>query len=455
MTVLFEYGKKQKVNNKESLRIILQDIWGTRKNNVESPELSTEDIEHSEEEPDPKYQPFLKFDGENVSAKNYVGFIQNGEDVIEIYPKVFREQFQNQKTISTDDKQLMLRHIFYWFNYCRKWKFPFNQASLGNIDIDEFPELIINLIANQFLETISNQPLMMYQAVEESLVVPRGSINFKRYISKSLSYGNFQNIECDYEPFLFDNKVNRIIKYCSRLLMNQTRFSESLRVLQEVVFILDEVEDVYCTIHDLESITLNSFFSEYSILLDSCRLILSQQLYANNSYDLTQWCLLFPMEYIFEDFVAGFLESKFSKDWRVEYQKSDMYLSEDPKAFNMQHDIFLTSRQDSSKKIIIDTKYKLRPEGFNNDIKKGIAQSDLYQMVSYAFKRGCTDVLLIYPNKSDKLNTPDQFNIKSGFGGGNIIRVTAIEIPFYSLNNFENLDTMMYKALKEQLKNFL
>ena len=105
MTTLFEYGKKQKVENNKSLRIVLQDIWQTRKTDVESPEISTEDIEDSEKEPDPKYQPFLKFDGENVSAKNYVGFIQNCEDVIEIYPKVFRVHFQKQETISTDDKQ--------------------------------------------------------------------------------------------------------------------------------------------------------------------------------------------------------------------------------------------------------------------------------------------------------------------------------------------------------------
>ena len=78
-----------------------------------------------------------------------LNFIQNGDEVIEIYPKVFREHFPFP---TKNEKALMLRHIFYWFSYCRKWKFPFNQAALNTIDIDEFPELIINLIANQFLE---------------------------------------------------------------------------------------------------------------------------------------------------------------------------------------------------------------------------------------------------------------------------------------------------------------
>lgn len=426
MALLFEYGKWQSIKNKNALYQMLKDIWKQRMFVAPESELT-------EDETDNHYQPFLQFGDNQVRARNFVGFIQNGDEVVEIYPKVFREHLPNP---SQSEKMLMLRHIFYWFSYCRKWKFPFNQASLDTIEIDEFPELIIFLIANQFLETVSKQPLTMYQEVEEALATPRGSINFKRYISRSLSHGTFQDIECDYEVFLFDNKVNRVIKYCSRLLMNQTKFSENLRILQDVVFILDEVEDLNCTIHEIDKISLNTFFADYSILLDSCKFILSQQLYSSDTYDLSQWCLLFPMEYIFEDFLAGFLEIRFSKDWNIEYQKSDEYLSNTPKVFNMQHDIFLTSRHGAKRKVIIDSKYKLRKGNFKTDPKKGVAQSDLYQMVSYAFKRGCTDIILVYPNISDNINTPDNFEIISGYGGAEIIRITANGNPLFFIDKF-------------------
>jgi 5-methylcytosine-specific restriction enzyme subunit McrC len=444
MAVLFEYGNWESIKNKNALQQMLRDIWKQRIS------LDPEE-EITEGETDNRYQPFLQFDGNQIRANNYVGFIQNDDEVIEIYPKVFRQHFAIP---AENEKVLMLKHIFYWFSYCRKWNFPFNQASLDTIDIDKFPELVINLIANQFLEAVSKQPLTMYQQLEESMQTPKGSINFKRYISKSLSRGNYQDIECDYEPFLFDNKVNRIIKYCSRVLMNQTKFSENLRMLQEVVFILEEVEDLPCTIHDIDKISLNSFFVDYSVLLDSCRLILSQQLYSSSTYDLSQWCLLFPMEYIFEDFLAGFLEIKFSKDWKVEYQKSDEYLSNNPKVFRMQHDIFLTSRQ-SNRKLIIDTKYKLRPDNFKSDPKKGIAQSDLYQMVSYAFKRGCTDIILVYPNISENINEEDSFEILSGFEGREKITITAMEIPFSSITNFSKLDNKLFEIIEKRLYSFL
>ncbi|MBK9221010.1 MAG: restriction endonuclease [Saprospiraceae bacterium] len=449
MPLLFEYGKWESIKNKNALKQMLKDIWEKR--------LFVEtNAELTEEEKDSRYQPFLQFYDSEIKANNFVGFIQNGDEVIEIYPKVFRNHLTNP---TSRDKKVMLQHIFYWFNYCRKWKFPFNQAALDTITIDKFPELIINLIANQFLETISNQPLTMYQEVEEALATPRGSINFKRYLNNSLAHGNFQEIECDYEPFLFDNKVNRVIKYCSRLLLNQTQFSENIQMLQEIIFILDEVEDLPCTTNDISKIHLNSFFDNYSILLDSCKLILSQQLYSSNIYDLSQWCLLFPMEYIFEDFVAGFLERNFSRDWRIHYQKSEMKLATDSKGkevFKMQHDIFLTHRA-TNKEIIIDTKYKIREQDFKQDNKKGIAQNDLYQMTSYAFKRGCTDVILVYPNLSDNLHEADNFVIASGFDGKEKVNVSAIEIPFWTMNNFnaKDVDDKLFKTIENNLNRLI
>jgi 5-methylcytosine-specific restriction enzyme subunit McrC len=442
MALLFEYGEWESIKNKDALKQVLRNIWQHR--------LFVDiEIEINEEKKDRRYQPFLNFDDDQIRANNFVGFIQNEEEVIEIYPKVFRNS-KNAKT----QKGLMLQHIFYWFGYCRKWKFPFNKATLDTRDIKEFPELIIYLIASQFLETVSKQPLTIFQQLEEALQTPRGSINFKRYINNGFSHGNYQKIDCDYEPFMFDNKVNQIIKYCSRLLLNQTKFFETQKMLQEVIFILDEVDDLPCTIHDIERTTFNSFFEDYSTLMDSCKLILSQQLYSNNIYDLSQWCLLFPMEYIFEDFFAGFLEDNFRKQWKVEYQKSEKYLATNEigtDVFNIQHDIFLTSIELPDLKIIVDTKYKLRDADFKIDLKKGIEQNDLYQMVSYAFKRGCTDIMLVYPNLSESLNKPDKFQISSGFAANDKLNVTAIEIPFWSLLNFDNLKTEMINVITENL----
>lgn len=444
MTVLFEYGKWHSISDRARLMPLLNDMWLHRK-------ILDENGEVPEGEDEKKYQPFLKFDGDKIQAKNYVGFIQNGDEVIEIYPKVFKDHFPEP---DSNQKNLMFQHIFFWFNYCKRLNFPFNQVSLDTLDVESFPELIIRLFASKFYEVLSEQPLAMYQQLEEPLLMPRGSINFKRYINNSLSYGKYHAIECDYEPFLYNNKVNQIIKYCARLLAPQTKNWETSRLLQEVTYILDEVDDIYCTINDIDRIRLNSHFTDYITLLDFCRLILNQQLYARNEYDLSQWCLLFPMEYIFEDFIAGFIEENFSDKWEVKFQKSEMYLCNQPQVFKMKNDIFL-SQKNGGTQIIIDTKYKVRASGFENNPKRGIYQPDLYQMVSYAFKRGCSNVLMIYPEESNGNNSSDEFKITSGFDEKREINVKAIGIPFYTLNNIGDLESSLRSVLDKIFMKYI
>ncbi len=443
MPVIFEYDKWIPTQRAKEFKSLLRDVWGQRL-------FVDSELELNEDQQDSRYQPFLKFDGDQIRANNFVGFIQNQEEVVEIYPKVFRSSID-----AAEKKQTMLRHIFYWLSYCRKWQFPFTQATLETTEIDKFPELIINLIAKQVLGTVSNQPLSLYQPIQEALQTPRGSINFKRYIANGLSHGNYHILDCDHEPFLFDNRVNRIIKHCTRLLLDRTEFSENVRILQDIVFVLDEVEDIGCSIHDLERLSINSFFADYGLVMDLCRLILEQKLYSSNSNDLSQWCMLFPMEYIFEDFFAGFLQSKFSNYWKVEYQKSNLNLVTDPPVFRMQHDILLTSRTDTSRRIIVDTKYKVRDSGFKDDPKRGVSQNDLYQMVSYAVRRGCSDVLLVYPNISESPIAGDKFQIASGFEPEFNIKINAIEIPFWSLDKFEDLEAELYSVVASHLNEFL
>ena len=339
--------------------------------------------------------------------------------------------FKQSDLKSVVAKKNILDHIFYWFSYCRRWKFPFSDVNLDlrhNLDV---PELIISLIGRHILSVISQSPISLYQELQESLVMPRGRTNFTRYINAGLSNGNYHILECDHEPLLFDNKLNRVIKYVARLLQNKAKFSETRYVFDEIIFLLDDVTDQPCTIVDLNAIKLNSFFSEYETVLGFCRIVLEQQLYSADFYRQPQWCILFPMEYIFEDFVAGFLEAKFSDKWEVHMQKSDLYLSTDPQAFQMRHDILLVSKL-TDRKIIIDTKYKLRYPDSRNDTKKGVSQVDMYQMVSYSMRRRCTDVLLLYPNFTDELQLPNAFKIVSGFNSNDVINVVAAEIPFWS-----------------------
>jgi len=381
------------------------------------------------------------FDGELARARNYIGFIHFEDFKVEIFPKIFK----NTTDVS---KELMHRHLFYWFSYCNRVKFPFNQAFLDHCEIYELPELIIYLFANQIQEVVSGQPYSAYEEVSEALQTPRGRINFSRYVNR-ISYCNYHQIDCDYEPFVFDNSLNRIIKYCTRLLLSKARIPETQRLLNDIIFVLDEVDDQVCSPQQLSTLQISPIYGDYEEVANICSMILENQVYSHESYDMRNWSLLFPMEVIFEEFIAGFIRKHFSDRFKVEAQKSDLYLHDDPKTFNLQHDILLTSKE-TGEQIIIDTKYKPRWDLENGDSKKGISQSDMYQMVSYAYRRGTEKVLLIYPNTSEQPVEDYTFVVKNGVTDESI-RIKAIDVPFWSMDDYLLVEERLMMRLKQVL----
>jgi 5-methylcytosine-specific restriction enzyme subunit McrC len=435
---LFEYGKQVLIKDRKGLEEYLCLLWKDYKNLWIDENQATEDLYKIN-----NYQPFISFDGAIAKANNFVGFINCNDDSIEIYPKVF----QNTESPSKD---LMHRHLFFWFSYCKKIKFPFNLSYLDNFDIDCFPELINYLMSKQINETVSTNPYSAYEEVEEALQTPRGRINFNRY-TNSLSYGKHQFIDCDYEPFVYDNKVNRIIKYCVRLLMTQTSISETQRIQHEVINIFDEVEDQVCSINELNQIKVPILFDEYEDVMQCCRMILENQIYSYAEFEIKNWSLLFPMEYVFEDFISGFLKHHFSKDFKIESQKSDLYLHQNPKTFNLQHDILITNKL-TNEKIIIDTKYKPRWNLKDSDNKKGISQFDMYQMISYSYRRGTDKVILIYPNTSDKLALDYVYKVQKA-NEKEEIKIKVIDVPFWSSFDHREVEEKLFIKLKNLLQN--
>jgi 5-methylcytosine-specific restriction enzyme subunit McrC len=76
----------------------------------------------------------------------------------------------------------------------------------------------------------------------------------------------------------------------------------------------------------------------------------------------------------------------------------------------------------------------------------------LMQVVSYAYRRGCTEVILIYPNKEEELQQTREFLIASGFAGKDVIKVKVVEIPFWSMESFATIKTILNSAFEELLK---
>ena len=310
-------------------------------------------------------------------------------------------------------------HILWWLSYCRKIKFPNYQTSLGNQKSDFF-EILIYLFSKYTRELLSNAIYQQYEEVNKELSFIKGRLNTNEYITENISKGRWHKLNCTYDAFVLDNKFNRIIKYVTNLLFNVTTGSENKKYLREILFILDEVTDIRATAEDCASIQFNPMFEVFETVRDYCFLFLSNSISFDYKNDLKLFAFLLPMEYVFEDFIFGFIEKEID-EVKAKAQISSTYLDVEEN-FALRPDLFLELE---SKRIIADTKYKIVYSD-EKDPKKGISQGDLYQMLAYAIRFKIDEIILFYPNTikayqeqsselhiADELAEKKQISIKS------------------------------------------
>ena len=90
---------------------------------------------------------------------------------------------------------------------------------------------------------------------------------------------------------------------------------------------------------------------------------------------------------------------EYLKDCGIDIQSGGKKLAtnaNNDQVFLMKHDIIFKSGKTT--KLIIDTKYKRLDK---TSKKCGISQSDMYQMVAYASRYKCPNVILLYPRTAD------------------------------------------------------
>ncbi|MCB0729127.1 MAG: hypothetical protein KDD00_16790, partial [Ignavibacteriae bacterium] len=397
-------------------------------------------------------QRFLQFlHGTNeLKSNKYVGVIHFQGNRINLLPKIF---YNSNKQYTDPEITQIQNHILWWLSYCRKVKFPNFLSSLDNVKADFF-EVLIYLFSKYTRELLNNSIYQQYQEISGELTFVKGRLNVNEYISENISKGKWHKLNCTYELFNMDNKFNRIIKYVTNLLFNVTTLQDNKKNLREILFILDEVEDEEATAAQCSSIKFNPMFGEFETVRDYCHLFLSNSVTFAYKNDLKLFAFLLPMEYIFEDFVFGFIDKEIP-DIKAKSQTSSIFLDED-EIFNLNPDLFIET---DFKSLIADTKYKIVYSD-EKDPKKGISQSDLYQMMAYAVRFDVDEVMLFYPNTVNIMNNEcTELSIIDELAGGRKINIKAFQLPVLNkevLNQEleKNIDlSNMFEITKNELKD--
>ena len=251
----------------------------------------------------------MTFDGNKIKARNYIGFINYEDEEITIYPKIFDKEIVNENL-----DNYLLTNLMYWLRDSEKIKLPLVESSLDFRDNDDFIEIFIYLFAKYTLELIDNKHYNTYEEVEEELEFLKGRLNTNTYLKENLSTGRWNKFNCTYEPYLYNNKFNQIIKYVSKMLILVSKKEETLVMLNNISFILDEVDDITCTIYDCNEVKLNRLQEDYNIVLNFCEMFLGNSSIARcKDENKLNFCFLVPMELVLKILYLTLLKIIFQK----------------------------------------------------------------------------------------------------------------------------------------------
>lgn len=444
MINLFEYQNKVDIQDSyDGLEGFLDVIWNSREKNS----FYTQNGNHKIES-----QRFLQFihKSNELKSNKYVGVIHYQGNKINLLPKIF---FDTEKDYSINEVNQVQNHILWWLSYCRKIKFPNYQASLGSAKSDFF-EVLIYLFSKYTRELLNSSIYQQYEEVNRELSFIKGRLNTNEYINENLSKGRWHKLNCTYDAFVFDNEFNRIIKYVTTLLFNVTSSLDNKKNLREILFILDEVSDQRATAEQCSRISFNPMFGEFETVRDYCHLFLTNCVSFDYKNELKLFAFILPMEYVFEDFIFGFIDKELEKVI-AKSQRSDKYLDVG-RAFKLKPDLWLETEH---KSVIADAKYKIIYSD-DEDPKKGISQNDLYQMLAYAVRFKVDEIILFYPNtlKSGQ-EEGTELTIKDALADGKEIVIRAFQLPIINRELFDtellqNTDLKeLFETTREELIN--
>jgi 5-methylcytosine-specific restriction enzyme subunit McrC len=394
-------------------------------------------------------QRFLRFHGEDgtVSARNYVGQIQFDGHMLHLLPKVFYPGHDLPDTTPADAPHLQAIHaqLLWWLSYAHKLRFPRSLATFTALPTNLL-EVLILLFAQYTHELLSRSHYQHYQEVSEDLGTLRGHLNFGTYATYYAT-GRGHHLPCTFDSFQPDNRFNRILRYVTYQLLNHTQQVHTQQLLQEIHFQLDEVADQPTTLADCDQVQLSPLFDDFRVVLDYCRLFLADSgPLAAHTEEVRVFAILLPTEVIFEEFIEGFVRTHLDEQFDIRSQTRDLYLAtatpagaEPKQYFQLRHDLLLERKpkqKPEEKPLVIDTKYKTLPVTAAGYITpNGVAQADMYQLVSYALRRGTPHTNLFYPDSlrhpaSDATASQFKYEIKDQLSGNETaITVTAHRLP--------------------------
>ena len=337
--------------------------------------------------------------GSIISVNNYVGLIQmqNGYQ-IQVLPKI---DLGNSRDMGNEEtKKVFLRMLRSMKDFPSK---VFNDANL-KMDRMTLYEVFINMYLQEVRSLVKHGIKSAYIEREDNLRFFKGKLVVNEQIKQNAAHG--ERFYVRYDEYLVDRAENRLVK---ATLLKLQGISTSAENQKEIRQLLTAFEMVHASVNyqkDFARVIIDRNTKDYEMLMRWSRVFLLNKSFTTFSGGHNARALLFPMEKVFESYVANQLKTTLSDlNWDVSAQDKGYYLFDSPRQFALRPDIVIT--KDDGMRVILDTKLKSLIDSPRANY--GISQSDMYQVYAYAKKYSVSGLLtpkvwLLYPVNEEMRN---------------------------------------------------
>ena len=353
--------------------------------------------------------------GDTITIKNYVGLIQmkNGYQ-IQVLPKISLGEGGDQGNITT--KRTFLKMLRSMKDFPSK---VFNDASL-KVDKMNLYEIFINMYLQEVRQLVKHGIKSAYVQQEENLRYYKGKLQISKHIKENMAHG--ERFYVAFDEFHPNRAENKLVKATLLKLQKLTSSAENSKEIRQLLTAFEMVDPSVNYEKDFAKVSIDRNTSDYKMLMQWSKVFLMNKSFTTFSGKEHSRALLFPMESVYESYVAKNMKKIMGQDgWEVSTQDKGHYLFLEPrKQFALRPDIVL---EKNGRVIVMDTKWK---KLINNERKNyGISQADMYQMYAYSKKYETEDIWLLYP-KNDEIS--EDITIEFDSGDGTKVRVFFVDV---------------------------
>jgi 5-methylcytosine-specific restriction enzyme subunit McrC len=259
-------------------------------------------------------------------------------------------------------------------------------------------ELLISHFLQAVVLLVRHGVRSEYQRLDRQSPFLKGQLQVAKQINQRPGRQHYFHVSHD--VFSPDRAENRLLHSALKQVLKWSSSTANQRLARELLFVFHDINESSNLGLDFKAWKDDRSIAHYRPLKPWCELILSYQSPIAMVGQHKGLSFLFPMEQLFEKYVARQLSRKLPSNLHLKSQVSSLSLTSHngKKWFRLKPDIVIYEKQRVVS--VIDTKWKLLDETQGNTKHKyGLNQSDMYQLFAYGEKylQGTGDLYLIYP----------------------------------------------------------